>query len=890
MSQEALVKQKKSIYIVWIIPVVAMILAGWMIFKHYDNKGYEVLITFDNGNGMVVGKTPLIYNGIQIGKVTDLQIHPGDISKVDVTVTVEKKAKAVARKGNIFWKVEPRLSLTEVTGLSTILGGVYIEVMPSVKDPLALFNLPKQTTFIANDEIPINIFEPGRNLILHADTLDIKVGAPVMYKKVNIGGILDSYLVKDGVDYIIHIDEKYMYLVKENSNFWKISGVEVRASLAGLRVEMDSLASVIAGGISMSSPEDGALVKHNKQEYTLYEDFDKLDLVNECITLVSKNGYNIDIKSAKIFFKGSVAGDIISMKYNPSTDQTTFKIKLKSEFRHLANKNAHFWMVEPSIGLNSIKGLDAIVRGPYISFETSSKSKVLKNSFNLYENPPEIKGEHFKLSAKESFKLKSGVNVIHKDIVIGTLRKFQLSKDNQDVEFEIVIANKYKNLVNDSSNFYIQGAMEMGASFKGVYLNIGSITSMVNGGIVLKTDNANAVLTRKNFKLYDSFKAYQNSTYTKDGGKFFTLISDKLDSVQDNSPVLFKGIKVGKVVSYTLNKNTNKINIKIYIKKEYSDQINQSTNFYNMSGVEVKASLDGIKISTGSLESIVTGGIAFKTPLKAEEAKQMHKFTLYKDEDAVNEKYVDISFIMSEDSGLKKGSKIVYKSIPVGQVKELKLIDDEVVVYAVIKQEHENLLVSDSIFWVEDVMISIDKIKNPSAIISGAFIKISKGRNGVKATKFALSKTAPVATLEKKGLRVIVTGKKLSSLKIGSPIFYRQVKIGSVEAVSLSKDSKGVDLKLYIDECYSYLVRENSIFYNATAIGMDISLFGVKISTETISTMINGGITMVTPDEVLAKSTDLKRFKLFDAPEEDWLEYEPELINDVSTCRNVGAL
>jgi paraquat-inducible protein B len=158
--------------------------------------------------------------------------------------------------------------------------------------------------------------------------------------------------------------------------------------------------------------------------------------------------------------------------------------------------------------------------------------------------------------------------------------------------------------------------------------------------------------------------------------------------------------------------------------------------------------------------------------------------------------------------------------------------------------------------------LDIDEI-NEVEILSGAFIKVIKGQSDVNATRFSLKTVAPVETANKRGLRVIVTGTKLSSLKVGSPIFYRQIKIGSVEAFALSHDAKGVDLKLFIDECYSYLVRENSIFYNATAMGMDVSLFGVKISTETISTMINGGITMVTPDDANSKAQELEHYKLY---------------------------
>lgn len=878
MNQEAKIKKNKSIYIVWIIPFVAMVLASWMIFKHYNDKGYEIVVTFDNGNGMSIGKTPLIYNGIKIGQISDMKIHPGDISLIDITITVDKNAVGVGKEGNIFWKVEPKLSLTEVTGLNTILSGVYIEVMPSTKDPEALKRRPVKKFFKAVKDVPINIFTNSLVVKLHANEYDIKIGAPIMYKKMNIGEVIDAKLVDNGVDYYIQIDKKYAKLLKVNSKFWKVSGVEVRASLAGLRVQMDSLASVVAGGIGVSSPETSEIA-NEKSEYTLYENFQSIDLENSYITLVSNDGYNIDIKASNVFFKGSNAGNIVSLDYDPVNDKTTFKIKLKSKFRHLSNKDAYFWIVEPKIGLTSIKGLDAISSGPYINFETTTKSKEMKNKFTLHVEPREVSGKHFKLISNNGYNLKDGVDIIYKDMIIGSLRDSKLSKNNTEVIFDIVIDNKYKNLVNDSSGFYVQNAMEIDASLDGMYLNIGSVTSMVNGAIVLQTNDLKAKSTKNTFALEKNYKDYSKSEFLNDGGKFFKLIADELGSIKDNSAIIYKGIKVGKVTSYKLNSDS-KVEIDIYVKKEFISLVNSSTNFFNTSGVKVKASLSGVEIQTSSIEDILTGGITFKTPLKASEVENTHKFKLYKDEDAVDKKYAKITFSTKQESGLKKGSAITYKSINIGKITDLKLVDDEIIINALIKEEHKNLLVKDSIFWIEDVKVSLDGVKNVSSIVSGAFIKVLKGTSEVLSDNFFLSTTQPVKTLNKKGLRVVVTGSKLSSLKVDSPVFYRQIKIGSVESYKLSDDAKGVELRLFIDKNYAYLVRKNSIFYNATAMGMDVSLFGVKISTETVSTMLNGGISMVTPDEVEDIAKNEQRFKLYDAPEEDWLEYSPTLIKD----------
>jgi len=886
MNQNAHVKEKKSIYIVWIIPLVAMLIAGWMIFKHYDEKGTDIVITFDSGNGLVVGKTPLKFNGIKIGQVSDIDIHKGNITKVDVTVTVDKNAVfGVLREGNIFWKVEPRLSLTEVTGLSTILGGVYIGLMPAGDTKEKLLALPVANRFVAKDEVPVNFYNKGLKLILHAHRYDIKVGAPLMYRKINVGKIIETKLTDAGVDYTVHINEKYTYLIKKDSKFWKVSGLEIKASLSGLRVKMDSFASLVTGGISLDSPENSEILTTKNSEFELYENKNALDLAKEVITLVAENAHNIDYKMAEIYFKGFMAGKILSMEYKPNINKTIFKIKLEKQFSHLANIDAYFWIVEPHIGLTSIEGLGALASGPYISFETSSKSKELKSKFTLFSDSPDLIGKHYKLEADASYKLKDGVNVLYKDIVIGRLEKVNLSKNKKKVVFDIIIASKYTYLVNDTSDFYLESAIEMGASFEGVYLNIGSISSMANSGIVLSTRNLKARKTLQSFFLLKDFKTLEKKNYKNSGGQIFSLVSKNLHSIQVGSPVLYKGLNVGRVLSFKLDKQNKRINIKIYIEKEYTDQVNISTSFYNRSGIQIKASFEGVKVQTGSFETMVRGGIAFHTPLEAKSAKSTYVFELFEDKDAVDTKYIDIKFFTKEESGIKKGGSILYKSIIIGQVKKVKLIGNEIIIDAVIQQDHEDLLVKDSIFWVEDIHIGIEEVKNPSAILTGAFIKVQRGHSLEKSKKFALTTVEPVSTLNKKGLRVLVTGIRLGGLNLKSPVFYRQIEIGSVESFKLSDDAKGVDIKLYIHKCYQYLVHEDSLFYNATAFGVDVSLFGVKVSTETISTMIKGGITMVTPESESLKAKDMHAFKLYTDPKEEWLEYQPTLINDDESCK-----
>ena len=879
MEQKAVVKSKKPIYVVWIIPIVAMAVAGLMIFKYFDNKGFEIVITFDSGEGLTVDKTPLVYNGIKIGQVTGVQVNKNDVTKVDATLMLEKKAAIISKRGTIFWKVEPKVTLTEISGLSTILSGVYIGVMPPSKDKLELAGMSDQFDFQAESTAPIDAFDPGLRFKLKADESDLKIGAPIMFRDIVVGDVENVILTKTGVEYSMHIQEDYAHLIKENSKFWKISGVDIRASLAGIRISMDSLASVIAGGIALSSPEQSKAISSEDTEFILYEDEEATHLASDTIYLTSKLGYNIDEKSTYIYYKGIHAGIVDKVSYDPKRDETTFAIKLDEDFRHLANKDAYFWIVEPKIGLTKVNGLDALARGPYITFETKSKSTDLLSEFKLNTQTPIMEGMELRLHAKKSHSLKEGVNIVYNDLVVGTLLRSRIMKTGE-VDFDVVIADEYKHLVNETSSFYLQGAVEGEVSLKGMYFNVGSLSSMLHSGIALVTEDLNNTASQHSFKLLDSHRAYKEKMYTNDGGKFYTIVSKDLGSVSQGAPVIYKGLDVGKVMSYDLDQKSGLIKIKVYVTGQYKDTINASTKFFNMSGIEVKADMTGLKLVTGSVESIISGGISYATPIKSNTEPIPDEFELYESSDEAQKFYVAASLSTQHESGLKVGSKLIYKTMTIGQVTHVSLVRDVLKYDVMIEEKYKDVMAEDSRFWIEDFEFNIDQVKNPAAIVTGAFIKVSKGLSQHSLNHFDLLDTAPAETINQEGLRVVVKGERLSSLKVGSPVFYRQIKIGSIEAFKLSNDSTGVEMRLYIDDDFSYLVRRNSIFYNATAMGMDVSLFGVKLSTETLSTIIHGGITMVVPDKPQSLAREMERFTLHSEAEEEWLEYKPVLVRD----------
>jgi len=287
---------------------------------------------------------------------------------------------------------------------------------------------------------------------------------------------------------------------------------------------------------------------------------------------------------------------------------------------------------------------------------------------------------------------------------------------------------------------------------------------------------------------------------------------------------------------------------------------------------------DGLSIDVGSVATIVKGGIEFETKDR-KSPKTKDRFTLLSKNDQNQEPTQKIILKTKSPEGIDVGTKIVYKGFDIGKITQKNLEKSgEVVFGAEVEKRYGYLVKSDTIFWISNFEMSPNGVKNVQNAIFGNYISLLPGFSDTSSKEFSLKKEKPSMLLYSEGKRISLKGSRRSSLSIGSPVYYRQIKIGEVLEFMLSKESNGVEFLVLIEPKYSYLVRENSVFYNSTALGFDVDLFGAKMRTETLETMISGGISMVVPDTPLKEADNMFNFTLYDEPRDEWLKWAPVII------------
>ncbi|MCP3904926.1 MAG: MCE family protein [Planctomycetes bacterium] len=253
----AAVRPERRLSAAWLIPLAALVLAGWLGLSAWWQRGVVITVQLPAGHGLKIGD-PVRYRGITVGEVRDLRLAR-NLDHVTVTVGLQKDADALARAGSRFWVVRPRLRLTQVEGLETLLGPRYLAVVPPAPGSAGDAAPRRQRDFVGLTEPPVvQRIEPGDlEIVLEAPRRgSLSPGAAVTYRQLHIGHVLSVGLASDGgaIEARVHVRKAFRQLIRQNSRFWDSGGVRTDLSLTGLTLELDSLEALLAGSVAVATP------------------------------------------------------------------------------------------------------------------------------------------------------------------------------------------------------------------------------------------------------------------------------------------------------------------------------------------------------------------------------------------------------------------------------------------------------------------------------------------------------------------------------------------------------------------------------------------------------------------------------------------------------------
>ena len=261
-------KQKRTLSVIWVVPIVAALVAGYLVFKRVREYGKTVTICFHDVEGVKPGQTTVQYRGAAIGKVSSIELDRNQQFAL-VKIKLRRSAASLAREGTVFWIVRPQIGMGNLTGLGTIITGPYIAVAPG---------RGKESSKFTGAEDSPTMFDPDglKVIVLSAQRNSLRAGVPIYYRGIEVGTVQKALLSSNATTVEIHcvIRHGYAGLVHQDSKFWNVTGLDVRVGLfSGAEINVESLKSLLMGGLAFATP--GSTNSRPAKSEMIYRLYDK---------------------------------------------------------------------------------------------------------------------------------------------------------------------------------------------------------------------------------------------------------------------------------------------------------------------------------------------------------------------------------------------------------------------------------------------------------------------------------------------------------------------------------------------------------------------------------------------------------------------------------------
>ena len=331
---------------VWAVPILAGVIGLSLVAQTLWKRGPMVVVTFSTAEGIEPGKTKVKYKNVNIGDVKGVRLAR-DRSRVEVTIALVKDAQQFAVTDSRFWVVRPRFAGAGISGLGTLLSGSYIGVDAGHSDD-------SQSEFTGLDDPPVVASDiPGRRFKLQAEDIgSLDVGSPVYFRRIEVGHVESFTLEPDGhhISLGIFLKSPYDHLVTTDSRFWHASGVDLRLDSGGVRLETQSLVTILMGGIAFEASSGGGSAPPavDGSEFALAADHAMAmrtadSSSPESIVLRFKQSVRGLAVGAPVDFRGLEIGQVrsIGLSFNPSANDYSAPVTVDIYPDRLAAKNSH---------------------------------------------------------------------------------------------------------------------------------------------------------------------------------------------------------------------------------------------------------------------------------------------------------------------------------------------------------------------------------------------------------------------------------------------------------------------------------------------------------------------------------------------------------------------
>nr|ELR5055412.1 MCE family protein [Providencia rettgeri]ELR5087866.1 MCE family protein [Providencia rettgeri] len=697
-ATEATLRKRGGISPFWLLPLVAIFIAGWLLFQHWVERGTDITIEFSSAPGVVANRTPIRYQGVEVGLVQSIAISK-NMKSIIVTASVNKDMRSALTSGTKFWLVTPKASLAGVSGLDALVGGNYIGMLPSTGT--------EQFSFVAQDTPPQLNIDEGE-LLIHLTAPDLgslNENSPIYYRKVPVGYISDYTILPDnqGVSISAMVKKHYAKLVRKDSQFWNVSGLQGSFDLkSGANIKMESLSAVINGAITFDSPQ-GSPQAEEGQRFVLQSSRAVVKAAEQegksplTLALWANDTYGVS-KGQPVVYKGIQIGEVLQRHL--SADNVNFKIAIYDEFKHLIREDSKFVAnsrVDVQLGLGGLQFQGATPQewldGGIHLIAGQSQGK-LPEKFPLYRSDDNAKAGILGSSPPTTITLntatlpdiQAGSVVLYRQFAVGKITTIKPTTSGFSID--VYISSEYRHLLTDNSVFWAEGGAKVQLNSNGLTVQAAPLSRAISGAISFDNIGNGTANTARQHMLYP------NETSAKAIGSVVTLTTFDASKLSEGMPIRYLGINIGQIESLKLSSDKREVQARAILYPEYVSTFTKLGSRFAVVTPELSPA------GLNNLDSILQPYISAEP---GRSNKNRYQFELQA-ANITDSRYLDglTIYLDATDVGsVQVGTPILFRGLEVGVVTGLYLgeLSDRVYVATRIGKEYQYLVRDNTEFW-----------------------------------------------------------------------------------------------------------------------------------------------------------------------------------------------
>lgn len=561
----------------------------------------------------------------------------------------------------------------------------------------------------------------------------------------------------------------------------------------------------------------------------------------DTITITFAHGDGLVANKTQIRYQGLQIGVVKKVSFTEDLKKVEVQANIYPEAKTVLRENTKFWLVQPNASLAGISGLDTLISGNYITLQPGDGS--YQDEFTAETEGPIAQINEgdllIRLISNDLGSISVGSSVFYKKMPVGKVMNYRFTKDQKEIEIDIVIEKAYTNLVKKDSHFWNISGVKADIGINGIQLDMDSLAAVVQGAVAFDSpEQSETAVQNEKFTLYPNLQAAQR------GIEIDVVLPNVAGLRAGSTSVFYQNIQIG-TLSQLEDAEASKPTIKgiLLINPSNRDLLKTNTQF-----VLRKPNINLGKL--GDLPELLRGQYI---DVIAGDGDNTTTFTVINEKELLLNQpdTLVINLTAPETYGISEGQEIYYNSLSIGQLVEQQINTDGVTFKAAISHQYRHLIHGDTQFIAAsnlDVNIGIEGVRfeaaSPEKWLQGGVRIINNKNQGEAKTSYPLYQNMSNAeagiTTNQLTPSITLTTNNLPSISQHSVVLYRQYEVGKILDIRPMKSHFDVDV--YIYPKYRHLLTDKSLFWVESAAQIDITPKGISIQATPISRSLKGAI------------------------------------------------